>query len=560
MKKTAQYFETNNKWHGLEPEIPQSAITETIETDILICGAGNAGMAAAIVAGNRGAKTIVIEKDTKMGLIKPYMGAIDTKAQKAAGDKARIDKEEIIQELVNYSTRYTDEKKVYGDYRRSKYLGANKVDEKLVRLWADESGPTFDFLAEELSEYGIKHVAEYNIGHGHHGPFKAFPIHTKLLVPFRKGGIFAISHGGVYVLEKFFMKKVKSYGVKLMFNTGLVKVIKEGNRVVGVIARKKNGKYIRINASKGVLIATGGYAANEELIAKRNPEAVSVSTVRYEQKGNQGDGIRAGVWAGGEKDEYPSAMVFDRGPVKPGGKAGVPIKAGATFDSFFMASQPFMKVNMNGKRFTSESVPYDIVLYPLQDQKNGVSCIIWDADYWKHIKSFDTIGCSRMIKSKSTPRTLEGMGFLPNYVLMTLMRMKGMLKKSGTIEGLAKKLKLPPEELKATVERYNKMARLGEDKDFGKDPDTLLPLIKPPYYGITNAGWLLTTMDGLRINTNIQVVDTEGNVIEGLYAAGDVAGGFFGDNLYPELCVGVAVGKTMTFARHAILHMTGNIK
>ncbi len=558
MKKTKKLFETDKSWHGSEPDIPRSAISETIETEILICGAGNAGMAAAIVAGNKGVKTIVIEKDKTMGLIKPYMGAIDTKAQKAVGDKAKIDKEEIIQELVNYSTRYTDEMKVYGNYKRSKYQGANKVDEKLVRLWADESGATFDFLAEELSEYGIKHVAEYNIGHGHHGPFKAFPIHTKLLVPFRKGGIFAISHGGVYVLEKFFIKKVKNYGVELMFNTGLVKVIKEGNRVVGVIAKKKNGKYIRINASRGVLIATGGYAANQDLIAERNPEAVSVSTVRYEQKENQGDGIKAGVWAGGDKDEYPSAMVFDRGPIKPGGKAGVPIKAGATFDSFFMASQPFMKVNMNGRRFTSESVPYDIFLYPLQDQKNGVSCIIWDANYWEHIKSFDTIGCSRMIKSKSKPKTLEGMGFLPNYALMTMMRMKGMLKKSRTIEGLAKKLKLPPEELKATVENYNQMARLGEDRDFGKDPDTLLPLGKPPYYGITNAGWLLTTMDGLRINTNTQVVDTQGNAIEGLYAAGDVAGGFFGDNLYPELCVGVAVGKTMTFARHAILHMTGN--
>ncbi|PKL36001.1 MAG: FAD-binding dehydrogenase [Spirochaetae bacterium HGW-Spirochaetae-1] len=559
MKKREKPFATNNPWYGAEPDIPQSAVTETIETEILICGAGNAGMAAAIVAGNRGVKTIVIEKDKKMGLIKPYMGAIDSKAQKAVGDKARIDKEEIIQELVHYSTKYTDEKKVYGGYRRSKYRGANKVDEKLVRLWADESGPTFDFLAEELSEYGIRHVAEYDIGHGHHGPFKAFPVHTKLLVPFRKGGPLAISHAGVYVLEKFFMKKVKSYGVKLMFNTCLVKVIKEGNRVLGVIARKKNGKYIRINTSKGVLIATGGYAANEELVVQRNPEAVAVSTLRYVQKGNLGDGIRAGVWAGGEKDEYPSAMVFDRGPIKPGGKAGAPIRTGATFDSFFMASQPFMKVNMNGKRFTSESVPYDIFLYPLQDQKNGVSCIIWDANYWKHIKAFNTIGCSRIIKSKSKPKTFEGMRFLPNYSLITLMRLRGLLKKSRTIEGLAKKLKLPPEELKATVERYNEMARRGEDKDFGKDPDTLLPLVKPPYYGITNAGWLLTTMDGLRINTNIQVVDTEGNAIEGLYAAGDVAGGFFGDNLYPELCVGVAVGKTMTFARHAILHMTGNI-
>jgi len=559
MEKITKSFEANNPWHGSEPEIPQSAITETIETEILICGAGNAGIAAAIVAGNQGAKTLVIEKDKKMGLIKPYMGAIDTKAQKAVGDKARIDKEEIVQELVNYGTKYTDEKKIYGpDYKPSKYLGANKVDEKLVRLWADESGPTFDFLAEELSEYGIKHVAEYDIGHGHHGAFKAFPVQTKLLVPFHKGGPLAVAHAGVYVLEKFFIKKAESYGVKIMFNTGMVKVIKDGSRVVGVIARKKNGKYIRINASKGVLIATGGYAANEELVAKLNPEAVAVSTLRYVQKGNQGDGIKAGVWAGGEKDEYPSAMVFDRGPTKPGGKSGLPIKTGATFSSIFFGSQPFMKVNMNGKRFTSESVPYDIVLHPLQDQKNGVYCIIWDANYWKHIKSFHTIGCSRMIPSNSKPKTFEGMGFLPNYGLMTLMRLKGLLKKSRTIEGLAKKLKLPPEEFKATIERYNQMASHGEDKDFGKDPDTLLSLVKPPYYGITNAGWLLTTMDGLRINENTQVLDTKGNVIEGLYAAGDVAGGFFANNFYPELIVGVAVGKTMTFARHAVLHMTGS--
>jgi fumarate reductase flavoprotein subunit len=560
MKKTSQSSDVRGPWYGPEPEIPSSAITETIETEILICGAGNAGMAAAIVAGSRGAKTIVIEKDKRMGLIKPYMGAVDTRAQKAVGEKARIDKEEIVRELVNYGARCTENGGVYGPrFRPSKYLGSNRVNEKLVRLWADESGATFDFLADELSVYGIKHVAEYDVGHGHHGPFKSFPTHTKLLVPFRKGGPFAVMHAGVYVLEKFFLKKARSYGVNILFNTAMVKVVKEGNRAVGVIARKKNGKYIRINASRGVLIATGGYVANEEWLAQLNPEAVSVSTLRYIQKGNEGDGIKAGVWAGGEKDEYPSAMVFDRGPAKPGGRAGFPMKSGATFDSFFFASQPFLKVNMDGKRYCSESVPYDVILYPLQNEKNGVSCIIWDADYWKQVKSFHTIGCSRMVPSTSKPGTFEGMGYLPNFSLMMLMKMKGLLKKSRTIEGLAKKLKLPPEELKATVERYNRMARLGKDGDFGKDPHALLPLEKPPYYGITNAGWLLTTMDGLRINENIQVLDKKGNAVEGLYAAGDVAGGFFANNFYPELIVGVAVGKTMTFARHAVLHMTGGV-
>ena len=107
-------------------------------------------------------------------------------------------------------------------------------------------------------------MAEYDIADGHHGGFKAYPTHTKLLVPPLKGGPFAVMHAGIYVLEKFFVKKTTSLGAKYMFNTAMVKLIKDGNRVVGVIARKKDGKYIRINANKGVLLCTGGYAAKEE--------------------------------------------------------------------------------------------------------------------------------------------------------------------------------------------------------------------------------------------------------------------------------------------------------
>jgi succinate dehydrogenase/fumarate reductase flavoprotein subunit len=558
MKETTQSVKTISPWNDPEPEIPQSAVSETINTDVLICGAGNAGMMAAMVAARQGARTLVIEKNKKVGFIKPYMGAIDTRAQKAVGERARIDKEEIIRELVNYGTKCTEQNPVYSpDYRPSRYTGSNKVDEKLIRLWADESGAAFDFLADELSEYGIRHVSEYDIADGHHGGFKAYPTHTKLLVPFLKGGPFAVIHAGIYVLERFFEKKTRSLGARYMFNTALVKVVKEGDRVAGAIARKKDGSYVRINASKGVLLCTGGYAAREELVAEVNPEATAISCLRYVQQGNVGDGIKAGLWAGGEKDKYPSAMVFDRGITRPGGKSDLPIRIGGSFDSFFFGSQPFMKVNMDGKRFCNESVPYDVILNPLQNEKNGVACMIWDANYWKHVRSFHTIGCSRMVRSKSKPVTYEGMGRFMNAGMLMMMRFKGYIMKARTIEGLAKKLRLPVEEFKSTVERYNQMAKLGEDKDFGKQAKDLLALEKPPYYGVTYAGWLLTTMDGLRINENIQVTDKNGAAIEGLYAAGDVAGGFFANNFYPELVVGVAVGKSMTFARHAVLHMTG---
>ena len=561
MNETKKSFNAGSIWSDPEPEIPQSAIRETIETEVLICGAGNAGLMAAMSAAKVGAKTLVIEKNKRIGFIKPYMGAVDTNAQKAAGEKAVINKEEIIQELVNYGLKCTENNPVYGPgYKPSKYAGSNKVDEKLIRLWAEESGPAFDFLAEELAEYGIKHVSEYDIADGHHGGFMAYPTHTKLLVPPLKGGPFAVIHAGIYVLERFFEKKTRSLGAKIMFNTAMVKLVKEGNRVAGAIARKKDGSFIRINASKGVLLCTGGYAAREEMVARVNPEATAISCLRFVQPGNFGDGIRAGLWVGAAKDDYPSAMVFDRGISMPGGRSDLPIRPGGSFDSFFFGSQPFMKVNMDGKRYCNESVPYDIILNPLQNEKNGVACMIWDSNYWEHVKSFNTIGCSRMVPSKSRPKTYEGMGRFMNSGMLMMMRLKGYIKKARTVEGLARKLRLPVEEFRATVERYNQMAMTGEDRDFGKPAKDLLALEKPPYYGVTYGGWLLTTMDGLRINENIQVVDRNGVAIEGLYAAGDVAGGFFANNFYPELVVGVAVGKSMTFARHAVLHMTDRLK
>lgn len=560
MNETTQFSGNGNPWSVPEPDIPQSAIADTIETEVLICGAGNAGLMAAMSAAKLGVKTLVIEKNKRIGFIKPYMGAVDTKAQKAVGGKAGIDREEIIRELVNYGVLCTENNPVYGhDYKPSKYNGSNKVDEKLIRLWANESGAAFDFLAGELSEYGIKHVAEYDIADGFHGGFKAYPTHTKLLVPPLKGGPFAIIHAGIYVLERFFEKKTRSLGARFMFNTAMVKLVRDDNRVVGVIARRKDGRFIRINAARGVLLCTGGYAAKEELVAKVNPEATAVSCLRFVQPGNNGDGIMAGLWAGADKDPYPSAMVFDRGITKPGGKSDIPIRTGGSFDSFFFGSQPFMKVNMDGKRFCNESVPYDVILNPLQNERNGVACMIWDANYWNHVKSFNTIGCSRMVRSKSKPRTYEGMGRFMNAGMLMMMRVKGYIKKARTIEGLAKKLRVPSEEFKATIDRYNEMAKAGQDTDFGKPGKDMLPLVRPPYYGVTYGGWLLTTMDGLRINENIQVVDRKGDAIEGLYAAGDVAGGFFANNFYPELVVGVAVGKSMTFARHAVLHMTGSI-
>lgn len=126
----------------------------------------------------------------------------------------------------------------------------------------------------------------------------------------------------------------------------------------------------------------------------------------------------------------------------------------------------------------------------------------------------------------------------------------GYLKKADTIEELAEQLQLPADTLKATIDRYNELAEHEFDEDFGKEPYRLSKIIKSPFYGCVLGGRILCTLDGLRINTNMQVLDHESNPIEGIYAAGNDSGGFFA-NTYPELVPGLAVSRAFTFGRLA---------
>mgnify|MGYP000690741567 CR=1 FL=1 len=125
---------------------------------------------------------------------------------------------------------------------------------------------------------------------------------------------------------------------------------------------------------------------------------------------------------------------------------------------------------------------------------------------------------------------------------------KGFVVKADTIEELARKLGLPAEELKRTVDRYNALARKGIDEDYGKESFRLTPVDKAPFYGAKNTGYVLCTMDGIQIDTHMNAIDTDGNPIPGLYVIGNDSGCFFA-NEYPNLATGMACGRTVTFGR-----------
>ncbi len=136
-------------------------------------------------------------------------------------------------------------------------------------------------------------------------------------------------------------------------------------------------------------------------------------------------------------------------------------------------------------------------------------------------------------------------------VFMPMYRDQGIVVRADTIEELAEKLGLPVENFKKTVERYNELYDKQEDEDFGKEAYRLSELRTAPFEGVRmSGGYFICTMDGIRINTDINAVDENGEAIEGLYVAGDCSGGYF-DASYPNLLAGAAAGRSVTFGRLA---------
>lgn len=509
----------NTDWLGTAPEIAESEIVETVDTEILVVGAGNAGLMAAARASSQGAKVLVIEKGLSSMNEREWIGAVGTTAAKEAG--VEVDKNKLVAELCRYAS--------------------HRCDERLVRLWVNHSGEAVDWYADVVKQYNpdVKLHMEWDLGEGGHDTYYVPTTMHNFQddLPEHDYSSATASYGLSSLTQC-----VKDNGGEIRYETALVKLDREENsRVTGVIAKNDKGEYIRINASKGVVLCCGGYAYNKQMLATLNPDAY-LSTVQADASAlDTGDGIKAAMWVGAEKDPDGTAMLFDRGTIAPDQVSdGNWDKSGY----FHLGSQPWLKVNLNGERFSNESVPYDFILHAAFMEPGHLYNTIYDSSWVEQVKQFQQIGCARIEPSKSGGK-LQIFSWEAEKGLLEGMEQAGFVQKADTLEELAEKLNMPVDTFVATVERYNELCAKGEDEDFGKDSYRLLPLNNPPYYGCRQGASLLCTLDGLRINTKMQVLDTEGQPIEGLYAAGDCSGGFFAHN-YPEYIVGVAVGRTLT--------------
>jgi len=483
----------NRKFVVPQEPIPASDIKETFNTEVVVVGAGCSGKSAALSAAQAGAKVIQIDKHVTYRWGGGMIGAIDSRLQKKLGVK--VDKDEVCLELM-------------------KWCG-NKPDQRLYRVWADNSGAIMDWLMDITDAAGIKTLpsqwprrADYHPETEYYKDFPVAHIHSDGIV---KGLCHKLA---LDIVQDLAIKA----GVDLRYETPAVQIIRQGNgRVTGVIAKNKAGNYVRFNAKKAVILCTGDYGNNPWMMEKWCAPAAEVARehniymtrnddlLAAKEPINVGDGHQMGMLVGGVMEPGPHAPM-SHATVGPSG------------------ANAFLRVNIDGERFENEDVPAQSSANSLARQPGKRVWQVFDSKWETEIRHMGV-----------------GLGTFnePNDMVREKVAVECV--RADTIEALAKKMDVPVKVFRATIDRYNLLARAGKDTDFGKRRDRLFTVDKPPFYAGIIEQHILVVLGGLITNPQFQPLDADRKVIPGLYLAGNTVGNRFAVD-YPTMCAGLSHG------------------
>ena len=271
-------------WLGTEPEIADSEIVATYDTEILVVGCGTGGMFVVCAAAEEGADVIGIDRfPTGVG-IRDDLGAIDSRYQKEWGTK--IDKFDYVTMATQYA--------------------AGHINQDLVKLFCDESGAAIDWYGDRLAERGVElwHESGDSVDESRYHHFATG--HSPRWTGSDDGS------GNVLDGNKVLYDYAVGLGAQFDYNTTMIKLVKDGDRVTGCIATNPDGDYVKYTASKGVVVCTGGYSLNYQMMEALQPWNLRIIARNASEPGAFVDGIKACLWAGAKMDETHSMMMFDR--------------------------------------------------------------------------------------------------------------------------------------------------------------------------------------------------------------------------------------------------------
>lgn len=469
--------------------VQDSEITATKNFDVIIIGAGASGVPAALSARENGAAVAVLQKENIVVSQGNAGAGIDLSNSDPAGVEA------LVARLIKDNT--------------------HRCNPGLVRQWAYNSGEVIPWIIDRAKQGDAQVTNQGNAPQLHITDVNGYKInfHTSYFgpKPYTNGD-------GMRALAKVAQKA----GVEFFFSTPAVQLIQNSSgEVLGVIGKNKDGTYTKFLANKGVILATGDYQNNKAMCDYFIPDTTNFGR---KQLNRTGDGFVLGYWAGAVIEPVGHTKMlhdFDAGPAT-------------------MCDMPFLAVDQNGKRFVNENAEMSVLNnYLRQEENTGQYSQIFDSNY--------------MTQAKDWPGVLVSPEDMKNYMPDEPGPYKGVFEtfintfKADTIEELAKKIKVDPANLIATVNRYNELAASGKDSDFGKPADQLHPIDKPPFYGIHRTLRISTICSGLVVDENHQCLDADGEPINGLYAIGNLGGDFYGGPDYPLTVFGLSLGRCYTF-------------
>ncbi len=490
-------------WATEPAPIEKDKIEAEYTADILVIGAGIAGMSCALSAAQQGADVICLEKFGKYTARGFNIGVCNSSYMKERGFENDVDT--VAREWIKRCM--------------------NRCDEQIVRLFLERSGEAMDWLIEMLTrpEYGVRPELQGCLYKGE-TYYEIMGSHLFYDGPVSREGKF----GGLNdVMEPMYREALKE-GVRFLFGCPMEQLIKENGRVVGAIARNKEGKYISVRARKGVVLATGGIGGNDDMCEDLCPVANKVAAKICGPKGcDMGDGHRAALWAGAALEDGPFPTILHPQAnrhsnfcflfVRPDGKR-------------FMNEDSYLQARSLG--VIKEGLKYAWAIMDSAWREKVPETLKYGGGiYWGH--DFP-LGRRDEFQLEHEEERME-------WGLRT-----GCTVMADTPEELAEKMGVDVDGFVETLRNYNEMCLNGRDTQFGKRPELLIPLDKPPYIARKYGPALLSVVGGVRVNTSMAVLGDDGRAIPGLYAIGNTAGGRYGVD-YPMLIPGNSHGSALTF-------------
>ncbi|MBR4474683.1 MAG: flavocytochrome c [Oscillospiraceae bacterium] len=477
----------------------EPAVDVLVEVDVVVVGAGGAGMTAAITAADAGKSVLLLESQGIVGGNSARstggMNAAPTEWQQANEFDQAAGVESTLKKVANYPDNARIQElgeivaKQWEEYQANPegYFDSSELfqldtligggglnDPALVKRLAENSPDAIAWLGSLDPEVVLHNVAAF-------GGASVKRIHRPVD---ENGKTLSV---GAYVVPLLKKNLDKRDNIELLTNTTATEILMDNGAAVGVVAKTADGATVTVHA-KAVVITTGGFGANNDMIASLRPELDGFITTN--SPGIQGQGIQMAQAVGAETVDLEQIQLHPTVHVQ--GSDAVLITEGLRGDGAIL-------VNQEGERFYDEVSTRDKVSNAEFAQTGGYAWLIVDS------------------------RMSDASNVIQGYIN------KGYAETGETYEELAEAIGAPADAFAATMEKWNKCVEAKEDPDFGR-VSFANPLDQAPYYAIKVQPGIHHTMGGIKIDENAQVISTKGEPIDGLFAAGEVTGGVHGNN------------------------------